>query len=1117
MDRKPTYEEIEQKAKEFEKETLKKRCSTIIPPYQNIRVNLGLFYFLVFAFPALLWSVERCIENSCHKICPLPIFIVVLVVAFVLLRRHLSHFIRVPLLTGVVLALVLVGNLTQTATDGSESERIVVAVGDSFEPWMYINTDGEPDGMYVDRWRLWSEKTGVDVHLRPMVWANTIPALIAGKVDAVDGVSYTPERGKFLELSESYTEIPSYIYFHKSIGGVRGLDDLEGFPIGVLGGSIVENYLRTQAPKLRPVPYANYEEVAKAAIQDRLRVFVGEDPMIPFLFAKMGHQITFRRTEDPIISGDMRTAVRKGETELLALIERGQTAITSAEWQKIRDKWAGVSLTSQIPWRWLIGGVAILFSGIALLLLWNTQLQKQVATATKTLSESEERLRSFGNALPDLAFIIDEDGRYIEILTAEENLLFMDLSDIRNHLMHEVLPKNIADLSLEMIERTIATGKIQVFEYKLDLPAGQRWFEARLSPMHRPPRDKRMVTCISRDISERKQMEETLKVSESRYRSLFENTGTATFVVEEDMTISQINAKCEELFRYSKDEIEGKVKTLDFLREEDLERIKKYHFGRREEDGAYPSEYELKLVDKLGDTRNAIIQVGMISGTKKAINSIIDITPLRRAEKDLRQSEERFRSMVANIPGGVYRCDNDSDWTMRFLSDAIADVSGYPASDFIDNRVRTYASVIHPDDRAMVEKAVEKNIEAGEPFTVEYRIHNAEGKLRWVFGRGLGVLGEDGEVEYLDGAIFDITERKLADEALQETEKKLESIINHHYQLTGMLDAQGRLLVANKTALEYLSAAESDVIGKLFWETPWWSHSKEEQNRLQNAIQTAGQGEFVRFETSHFNSKGELRIIDFSINPIIDDGGNVKYLIPEGRDITGLKEAEESLRKSESQLRNLANRLQEAEEMARKDLARELHDQVGQSLTALNINLNILRNQLPPDALKQLEERLDDSMDLLEETTKTIRNVMAELRPSVLDDYGLTAALRWYGKQFSDRTGISVQLKVDEMSSRLAEMVESALFRISQEALTNVAKHADASKLIVTMDESDGLLKLIIADNGKGFDIASINKAEVRTGWGILNMQERIQALGGQLLIESEPGKGTNVIIEIRK
>ncbi|MCK4784784.1 MAG: PAS domain S-box protein, partial [Desulfobacteraceae bacterium] len=423
---------------------------------------------------------------------------------------------------------------------------------------------------------------------------------------------------------------------------------------------------------------------------------------------------------------------------------------------------------------------------------------------------------------------------------------------------------------------------------------------------------------------------------------------------------------------------------------------------------------------------------------------------------------------------------------------------------------------VHPEMREEIKQRILSRSRGEQvPSRYEFKGITKDGEVKWADCSAV-VIEYDNEPAILTVSV-DITDRKLAEEALQETEKKLEAIVNHHFQLTGMLDTQGRLIMANKTALKYLNVAESDVIGKLFWETPWWTHSKEEQDKLQKAIHIAGKGEFVRFETSHLNLNGELRIMDFSINPVIDDEGNVKYLIPEGRDITDLKNAEESLRQSESQLRTLANRLQEAEEMARKALARELHDQVGQSLTALNINLNILRNRMPLDVLKQLEERLDDSMELVEETTKTIRDVMAELRPSVLDDYGLTAALRWYGKRFSDRTGISIKLQMDEMSSRLTETVESALFRITQEALTNVAKHANASELVLTLQESDGLFRLIIADNGKGFDYTAISKSGDRKGWGILNMQERIQVLGGQLLIESEPRKGTSVIIEILK
>jgi len=544
-------DEIIKMDKEFKKDTLKIKRSKNISLCYSRPVNLRHFCLIAVVFLALLQSIEKSIAISNHTIYPLPILIFSLFIGFVLLRRHSTYCMKVLLFTGIIVVLVMVGFLTHNSAEAREPERIVIAGGDSFEPLMFLNSDGKPDGMYVDLWRLWSEKTGVEVKVRLMDWDKTIPTLLAGEVDAVDGVTFTPERAKFLDLSDSYAELPSYIFFHENIGGVRGLTDLEGFPVGVIGGSHVEGLLRNEAPKLRPITYVNYEEIVQAAIQGRLRVFIGEDPMIPFLFAKMGHRITFRRTEKPIISSDMRTAVRKGDTELLALIERGYKAITHAERKSIRDKWAGVSLTSPIPWRWLIGGVAVLFTGIAFLLIWNTQLQKRVAATTRTIRESEERLRSFTNALPDLAFILDEDGKYLEVLTAEEQLLYNDLSDVKNSYIHEIFPSDVAELSLEIIQKTIATGKTQIFEYKLDFPTGVRWFEARSSPMIETSGDKRMVTCIARDITDRKRAEEALQASEERYRDLVVNAVTGFYQVERQGKFQMVNRRMAEIFGYS--------------------------------------------------------------------------------------------------------------------------------------------------------------------------------------------------------------------------------------------------------------------------------------------------------------------------------------------------------------------------------------------------------------------------------------------------------------------------------------------------------------------------------------------------------------------------------------
>jgi signal transduction histidine kinase len=194
-------------------------------------------------------------------------------------------------------------------------------------------------------------------------------------------------------------------------------------------------------------------------------------------------------------------------------------------------------------------------------------------------------------------------------------------------------------------------------------------------------------------------------------------------------------------------------------------------------------------------------------------------------------------------------------------------------------------------------------------------------------------------------------------------------------------------------------------------------------------------------------------------------------------------------------------------------LARELHDQVGQNLTALGINLNIIRSQAP--AQTPACSRLDDSLSLVKETTARIRDVMADLRPPMLDDYGLVAALRWYGELFAQRTGLPVDVAGQEIIPRPNGRVENALFRIAQEALMNVAKHAQATAVTLALTDQIGMIRLVVSDNGIGFDPEQMGDSCGARGWGLLGMSERAEAVGGHCRIESKPGRGTHVIVDV--
>lgn len=228
-----------------------------------------------------------------------------------------------------------------------------------------------------------------------------------------------------------------------------------------------------------------------------------------------------------------------------------------------------------------------------------------------------------------------------------------------------------------------------------------------------------------------------------------------------------------------------------------------------------------------------------------------------------------------------------------------------------------------------------------------------------------------------------------------------------------------------------------------------------------------------------------------------------------------LRESEKELRASAEQLQAMSRRLVDVQESERRQFSRELHDRVGQNLTALSISLDILKTQLAGNGNQAFRSRLDDAEALLESTAGAIENVMSDLRPPMLDDYGLLPALQWYANEFSARTGIQVAVEGDEGMERLTQASEIALFRIVQEALNNVAKHAHARGVRIALEQSGTEFVMSVADDGVGFDAASISGSDRRPGLGMVTMRERTQAVGGRFEIGAASGRGTRVVVRI--
>lgn len=245
-----------------------------------------------------------------------------------------------------------------------------------------------------------------------------------------------------------------------------------------------------------------------------------------------------------------------------------------------------------------------------------------------------------------------------------------------------------------------------------------------------------------------------------------------------------------------------------------------------------------------------------------------------------------------------------------------------------------------------------------------------------------------------------------------------------------------------------------------------------------------------------------------------DGAGALQVLV---RDISRRRADQEALRRRNQVLRMLAARLADAQENERQALARELHDQVGQSLTAINLNMTIIEQLLDKGPLAEVRTRLTDSQQLLEEVTRQVRTVMAELRPPLLDEYGLLPTLRWYGERFSARTGIRCLVEGSGSGDDLPHPVEMALFRICQEALNNVAKHANATAVAVRLHMDDCQARLTVEDNGQGFEAEDREEAARKAHWGLLSMHERALAVNGELVVASIPGQGAQITVTVNR
>lgn len=342
---------------------------------------------------------------------------------------------------------------------------------------------------------------------------------------------------------------------------------------------------------------------------------------------------------------------------------------------------------------------------------------------------------------------------------------------------------------------------------------------------------------------------------------------------------------------------------------------------------------------------------------------------------------------------------------------------------------------------------------------------------------------------------------------IEERDRLQRALLANIPDMAWLKDRESRYLGVSAAYLETLGVCEDEVIGR----TPdeiWPPEIAEVYLRTDRAVLKSGKGR--RYEESRRDPSGIMRWFDTIKSPIRDEAGRIVGTVGISRDVTGRKAVEAELRESRAQLRKLSRIEQKAREEERARIARELHDELGQTLTAIKMELDWLKRRTPPEP-SQTVMRVTRLIGVVDQAIVDLRRIATELRPLILDELGLPAAIEWLAQTVMERTGLPVSLTSDAAGQTYAPEIGTAAFRIVQEALTNVVRHGGATSAAIDMRRVGRDLLIVVSDDGKGIDPATSARGRL----GLAGMRERARLAGGAVEIERRPTRGTTVSLRL--
>lgn len=632
---------------------------------------------------------------------------------------------------------------------------------------------------------------------------------------------------------------------------------------------------------------------------------------------------------------------------------------------------------------------------------------------------------------------------------------------------------------------------------------------------------------VARDIAERKHAEQLLREQTQLIETFFKNTLTCIVLLDRDFNFLRVNKAYARACHRDVSDFPGhnhfefypsEAKTIfEEVRASKVlcqVQARPFVFPDHPEWGVTYWDWTLvPILGKSGDVESFVFTLN-------------DVTERKQAENALRESEERFDLAVRGANEGLWDGHPlpDEPWysprTPLWWSPRVREMLGFSQNEFPDV-LGSWIALLHPEDKERVFAALAAHIEGKVPYEAEYRLRTKQGEYRWFRARGQAIWDHAGKLLRMAGNLDDITERKRTERALKESAAHHLAIMDSAMDAVITITPQGRIVEFNPAAEALFGYARGTVIGKEMVELIIPPSLRERHNIGMARYLATGATSILgkRIEITAMHADGTEFPIELTVTRIVLAGQT--FFTAFIRDITARKRAEDErarllkeVQDGHERLQHLSRRMLEVQEEERRRLARELHDQTGQSLTSLLIGLRMLE-EMP--TLAKAQTQAGDLRKIAARALDEVKRLAVGLRPALLDDLGLEAALKRLVKESAHAYRISMDVHFKCLiNHRLPPPVETGLYRITQEALTNTGRHAAAKNASVLLTCSESSVKLIIEDDGRGFDVEkTLRLPGSSKHLGLLGMRERVALLNGTISVESTSGSGTTIYVQL--